>query len=89
MRERLRSNFRVEWRSVPLLTAAALSCAHMVILNMTTAADGLSAEEQAALHRFLQSGGSGLLSAFSNWSSNGRFHDDVVGPLGVVVISDT
>ena len=85
MRDTLSTMFTVTWSGVPRLTEDVLQGVNLVFLNMTTATDSLDEHEQAALCSFFKSGGSGLLSAFSNWSINNQYHMDVIGPIGIEV----
>eukprot|EP00242_Pyramimonas_sp_CCMP2087_P017857 CAMPEP_0198216840 /NCGR_PEP_ID=MMETSP1445-20131203/59900_1 /TAXON_ID=36898 /ORGANISM="Pyramimonas sp., Strain CCMP2087" /LENGTH=78 /DNA_ID=CAMNT_0043893257 /DNA_START=805 /DNA_END=1038 /DNA_ORIENTATION=- len=51
---------------------------------MTASETPLAANEQEALQKYIQAGGSAVLNAFSQWSRNGWFARDLVLFLGIV-----
>lgn len=75
--------FNLELRAAVTLDERLLGGAHVLVLNMTSAEEALSGAERECLQRYVQRGGVAILNAFSSWSANACWNEDVVGWLGV------
>eukprot|EP01051_Picozoa_sp_SAG22_P009191 SAG22_NODE_748_length_7489_cov_39.991070_4_plen_749_part_00 len=85
MREALGELFELEVRTPDRLSDAVLRGVDVAVLDTTEGRSGLAAEEASALRRFVQGGGTAVVSAFSNWSRNGGYNRALVEWLGVAV----
>jgi len=73
---------------IKILTDASLAPLDLFIL-CTTEGPPLTADEIAALRRWVEAGGALIVSAFANWSSHSHYARETVGWLGIDSIPDS
>lgn len=81
-RRLLEGAFDVRYAEADRLSDDFLESVDLLIVDMVAAPDALRQEEVQALQKFVADGGFAILSAFSNWSASGDFHNSCVSWLG-------